>query len=96
MDEELVSNLARNHDVLLIIEEGSIGGFAAHVLQCLERRALLQIGAKVRTMMLPDAFIDHDTPKRMYDVARLNAPDIVTEALSALGQAEPVKEPKLA
>jgi len=96
LDEDLVSNLARNHDVLLIIEEGSIGGFSAHVLQCLERRALLQTGAKVRTMMLPDAFIDHDTPKKMYDVAKLNAPDIVTEALSALGQAEPVKESKLA
>ena len=96
LDVDLVCNLARNHDVLLIIEEGSIGGFAAHVLQCLERQELLQDGAKVRTMMLPDFFIDHDTPKKMYSDAGLNAPDIVATALSALGRAETVKEPKLA
>jgi len=96
LDVDLVCNLARDHDVLLIIEEGSIGGFAAHVLQCLERQELLQDGAKVRTMMLPDFFIDHDTPKKMYSAAGLNAPDIVATALSALGRAETVKEPKLA
>ena len=96
LDVDLVCNLARNHDVLLIIEEGSIGGFAAHVLQCLEGQELLQDGAKVRTMMLPDLFIDHDTPKKMYSAAGLNAPDIVATALSALGRAETVKEPKLA
>jgi len=96
LDVNLVCNLARDHDVLLIIEEGSIGGFAAHVLQCLERQELLQTGAKVRTMMLPDLFIDHDTPKKMYADAGLNAPDIVATALSALGRAETVKEPKLA
>ena len=96
LDVDLVCNLARDHDVLLTIEEGSIGGFAAHVLQCLERQELLQDGAKVRTMMLPDLFIDHDTPKKMYATAGLNAPDIVATALSALGRAETVKEPKLA
>ena len=96
LDVDLVCNLARDHDVLLIIEEGSIGGFAAHVLQCLEGQELLQDGAKVRTMMLPDLFIDHDTPKKMYSAAGLNAPDIVATALSALGRAETVKEPKLA
>ena len=96
LDVDLVCNLARNHDVLLTIEEGSIGGFAAHVLQCLERQELLQDGAKVRTMMLPDLFIDHDTPKKMYATAGLNAPDIVATALSALGRAETAKEPKLA
>ena len=47
-------------------------------------------------MMLPDIFIDHDAPKKMYDIARLNASDIVAAALSALGQVEPVNEPKLA
>ncbi len=96
LDVDLVCNLARDHDVLLTIEEGSIGGFAAHVLQCLERQELLQDGAKVRTMMLPDLFIDHDTPNKMYAAAGLNAPDIVATALSALGRAETVKEPKLA
>ena len=96
LDVDLVCNLARDHDVLLTIEEGSIGGFAAHVLQCLERQELLQDGAKVRTMMLPDLFIDHDAPKKMHAAAGLNAPDIVATALSALGQAETVEEPKLA
>ena len=96
LDQDLVARLARDHDVLLTIEEGSIGGFAAHVLKCLERLNLLQTGAKVHTMMLPDAFIDHDAPKKMYDVAKLNAPDIVAAALSALGRSEPVREPKLA
>ena len=96
LDVALVCNLARDHDVLLTIEEGSIGGFAAHVLQCLERQELLQDGAKVRTMMLPDIFIDHDAPKKMHAAAGLNAPDIVATALSALGRAETVGEPKLA
>ena len=96
LDVDLVCNLARDHDVLLTIEEGSIGGFAAHVLQCLERQELLQDGAKVRTMMLPDLFIDHDAPKKMHAAAGLNAPDIVATALSALGRAETVEEPKLA
>ena len=96
LDVDLVCNLARDHDVLLTIEEGSIGGFAAHVLQCLERQELLQDGAKVRTMMLPDLFIDHDAPKKMHATAGLNAPDIVATALSALGRAETVEEPKLA
>ena len=96
LDVDLVCNLARNHDVLITIEDGSIGGFAAHVLQCLERQELLQDGAKVRTMMLPDLFIDHDAPKKMHAAAGLNAPDIVATALSALGRAETVEEPKLA
>ncbi|MFP6726242.1 MAG: 1-deoxy-D-xylulose-5-phosphate synthase [Alphaproteobacteria bacterium] len=96
LDVDLVCNLARNHDVLITLEDGSIGGFAAHVLQCLERQELLQDGAKVRTMMLPDLFIDHDAPKKMYAAAGLNAPDIVATALSALGRAETVEEPKLA
>ena len=96
LDVDLVCNLARDHDVLLTIEEGSIGGFAAHVLQCLERQELLQDGAKVRTMMLPDLFIDHDAPKKMHAAAGLNAPDIVATVLSALGRAETVEEPKLA
>ena len=96
LDVDLVCNLARDHDVLLTIEEGSIGGFAAHVLQCLERQELLQDGAKVRTMMLPDLFIEHDAPKKLHAAAGLNAPDIVATALSALGRAETVEEPKLA
>jgi 1-deoxy-D-xylulose-5-phosphate synthase len=85
LDEDLVSNLARNHDVLITIEEGAIGGFAAHVMQCLERHKFLDQGLKIRTMMLPDIFIDHDAPATMYAAAALNAPDIVAMALGALG-----------
>ena len=85
LDEDLVSNLARNHDVLITIEEGAIGGFAAHVMQCLERHKFLDQGLKIRTMMLPDIFIDHDAPATMYAAAALNAPDIVATALGALG-----------
>ena len=85
LDEDLVSNLARNHDVLITIEEGAIGGFAAHVMQCLERHKFLDQGLKIRTMMLPDKFIDHDAPATMYAAAALNAPDIVATALGALG-----------
>ena len=96
LDEELICRLARNHDVLITIEEGAIGGFAAHVLQCLERHGLFDEGLKIRTMMLPDRFIEHDAPKEMYTAAALNAPDIVATALAALGQAHEVEAPKLA
>ena len=96
LDEDLVCNLARNHEVLITIEEGSIGGFAAHVLQCLERHELLDEGLKIRTMMLPDSFIEHNAPEEMYAIAALNAPDIVAKALAALGQAQEVETPKLA
>jgi 1-deoxy-D-xylulose-5-phosphate synthase len=96
IDVELVCDLARKHDVLITIEEGAIGGFAAHVLQCLEQHQLLDEDLKVRTMMLPDVFIDHDAPKDMYAAAALNAPDIVATALAALGQAQEIEAPKLA
>ena len=96
LDEELICRLARNHEVLITIEEGAIGGFAAHVLQCLERNRLLDEGLKIRTMMLPDSFIEHDAPEAMYAAAALNAPDIVANALAALGQAQEVEAPKLA
>ncbi len=96
LDEDMICRLARGHKVLITIEEGAIGGFAAHVLQCLERHGLLDEDLKVRTMMLPDCFIEHDSPTAMYTAAALNAPDIVATALAALGQAHKVKAPKLA
>ncbi len=95
-DEDLICELARSHKVLITIEEGSIGGFSAHVLQCLERHELLDNDLKIRTMMLPDSFIDHDAPEKMYAAAALNAPDIVAKALASLGQAQEVEAPKLA
>jgi 1-deoxy-D-xylulose-5-phosphate synthase len=84
LDEELVRKLALSHDVLLTIEEGSIGGFGAHILSYLTDTGLLDTGLRVRTMRLPDIFQDHDSPVKMYDDAKLNAPDIVSTALDAL------------
>ncbi|MBM3510335.1 MAG: 1-deoxy-D-xylulose-5-phosphate synthase [Alphaproteobacteria bacterium] len=86
LDRDLVTRLAREHEVLLTIEEGSVGGFAAHVLQFLAQAGMLDHGLKVRPMTLPDLFIDQDAPQKMYDVAGLNAPHIVRTALEALGK----------
>jgi len=88
IDTELVENLARKHDVLITIEEGSVGGFGSHVLGHLASTGLLDAGLRIRTMYLPDEFIDHDSPKSMYDHAQLNAEHIVERAVSALGQEE--------
>jgi len=85
LDEELIRRLARNHELLITIEEGSVGGFGAHVLQLLVNAGLLDRGLKVRTMVLPDRFIDHDKPEKMYDEAGLNASGIVAVALGAIG-----------
>ena len=83
LDEKLILDLARNHELLITIEEGSIGGFGAHVLQLLaERGALEQQGFKVRSMVLPDRFIDHNTPAAMYAEAGLDAAGIVAKVFS--------------
>ena len=86
LDRNLIARLAKEHEVLVTIEEGSIGGFGSHVLQYLAEAGLLDRGLKVRTMVLPDVFIDHDAPQRMYERAGLAAPDIVRTALAALGR----------
>jgi 1-deoxy-D-xylulose-5-phosphate synthase len=88
LDCELVRTLAENHEVLITIEEGAIGGFGSHVLQALADMGLLDRGLKVRSMVLPDRFIDHDTPARMYAEAGLDATGIVATALKALGRAD--------
>ncbi|MCW0180284.1 MAG: 1-deoxy-D-xylulose-5-phosphate synthase [Zavarzinia sp.] len=85
LDEDLIRRLAREHEVLVTIEEGSVGGFSSFVLHFLARNALLDRGLKVRPMVLPDIFIDQDSPSAMYDVAGLNARHIVAEVLAALG-----------
>jgi len=90
LDSELVRRLAREHEVLITIEEGSIGGFATHVMHDLAHAGLLESGVKFRPMTLPDFFIDHDAPQKQYDVAGLNARHIVTQALVALGVSEAV------
>ena len=86
LDRDLVLRLARGHEILITIEEGSIGGFGSHVLQTLIRSGKLDNGLKVRTMMLPDRFIDQDKPDVMYAKAGLDAAGIVNEALQALGR----------
>jgi len=86
LDCELVQRLAKEHEVLITIEEGSVGGFGSHVLHYLAEAGLLDRGLKVRTMVLPDTFIDHDSPARMYERAGLSAPTIVETALAALGR----------
>jgi 1-deoxy-D-xylulose-5-phosphate synthase len=86
LDTKLVERLAREHEVLITIEEGSIGGFGSFVLHHLATRGLLDAGLRVRPMTLPDRFIDHDSPQRQYDEAGLNARHIVATALSALGR----------
>jgi len=88
LDEDLIRDLARNHEVLITIEEGSVGGFGSHVLEFLSGEGLLDHGLKVRTMTLPDTFIDHDKPEVMYAEAGLDAAGIVTKVFSALGRTE--------
>ncbi|GGG18841.1 1-deoxy-D-xylulose-5-phosphate synthase [Caldovatus sediminis] len=88
LDAALVERLAREHEVLITIEEGAMLGFGAIVLQHLAARGMLDQGLKIRTLCLPDRFIDHDTPRRQYDEAGLNAPHIVAAALGALGRDE--------
>lgn len=85
LDEELIRNLAENHDVLITIEEGAIGGFGSHVMNFLAEDGLLDGGLKVRSMFLPDEFIDQDSPAAMYEQAGLTAADIACKALGALG-----------
>ena len=86
LDEELILRLAREHEVLVTIEEGARGGFGAFVLQLLAERGALDTGLKIRTMTLPDVFQDHDAPFKMYDTAGLNARHIAATALEALGR----------
>ena len=86
LDVALIERLAREHEVLITIEEGAIGGFSSHVLHHLAQHGLLDHGLKIRPMVLPDRFIDHDAPHLQYDEARLNARHIVDTALAALGR----------
>jgi 1-deoxy-D-xylulose-5-phosphate synthase len=86
LDVDLLLRLAREHEVLLTIEEGSIGGFGSFVLQTLAEQGVLDRGIKIRQMVLPDTFIDQDSPNAMYAKANLDAKGIVAKAFEALGQ----------
>lgn len=85
LDEEMILRLAREHEALITIEEGSIGGFGAFVLHLLADKGALDRGLKVRTLTLPDIFQDHDKPEAMYALAGLHADGIVASTLAALG-----------
>ncbi len=86
LDTDLVKRLADEHEVLITIEEGSVGGFGAFVLHELSAAGRLDNGLKIRTMTLPDTFIDQDTPAKMYAQAGLDADSIVETVFKALGQ----------
>ena len=81
LDKQLILKSAENHEVLITIEEGSIGGFGSHVANLLAENGIFDKGLKFRSMILPDVFIDQDTPERMYDVAGLNAKHIAQKVL---------------
>jgi 1-deoxy-D-xylulose-5-phosphate synthase len=86
LDVDLLLRLAREHEVLLTIEEGSVGGFGSFVLQSLAEQGVLDRGIKIRQMVLPDTFIDQDSPNAMYAKAALDTKGIVAKAFEALGQ----------
>ena len=94
LDVDLLLRLAREHEVLVTIEEGSVGGFGSFVLQALSDNGVLDAGCKVRTMVLPDVFLDQDSPAAMYATAGLDASGIIARVFEALGKdaaAETVK-----
>ena len=96
LDVELVTRLAREHEVLVTIEEGSVGGFGAYVLQSLAGQGSLDQGLRIRCMMLPDRFIDQDSPAAMYAAAGLDAKAIVAKVFEALGKDIDAETAKLA
>ncbi|SFD01071.1 1-deoxy-D-xylulose-5-phosphate synthase [Bosea sp. CRIB-10] len=91
LDEELILRLAREHEVLVTVEEGSVGGFGSHVLQLLAREGVLDRGLKIRSLVLPDIFQDHNKPEAMYAEAGLDAAGIVRTVEKALGPASAIR-----
>ncbi|MDF1856343.1 1-deoxy-D-xylulose-5-phosphate synthase [Pseudooceanicola sp.] len=87
LDRELILSLAADHEALITIEEGAVGGFGSHVAQLLADAGALDTGLKFRSMVLPDIFINQADPRRMYEVAGLNAADIEARVLDVLGVA---------
>ena len=79
LDEKLIMEAATNHEVLISIEEGSVGGFGSHVMQLLSDKGVFDRGLKFRSMTLPDVFIDQDTPENMYIKAGLDSQSIVNK-----------------
>jgi 1-deoxy-D-xylulose-5-phosphate synthase len=96
LDTDLVLRLANEHEVLITIEEGAIGGFGSYVLQALAEHSALDTGLRVRSMLLPDVFIDQDSPAAMYTRAGLDAKGIVRKVFEALGKDVKAETVKLA
>ena len=84
LDEKLIMEAASSHEVLITIEEGSIGGFGSHVMQLLSDRGVFDRGLKFRSMILPDIFIDQDTPEKMYEIAGLDSSSIANKVEETL------------
>jgi 1-deoxy-D-xylulose-5-phosphate synthase len=91
LDQELILKCAREHEVMITVEEGSIGGFGSHVKNLLSEKGIFDEGLKFRSMTLPDIFIEQDNPKKMYDAAGLNAPQISKKILDILFTKESIK-----
>jgi len=91
LDEELILKCAREHEIMITIEEGSIGGFGSHVENLLAEKGIFDNGLKFRSMTLPDIFIEQDNPKKMYDVAGLNSAQISKKILDILFTKDSIK-----
>ncbi len=91
LDQELILKCAREHEVMITVEEGSIGGFGSHVENLLSENGIFDKGLKFRSMTLPDTFIEQDNPKKMYDTAGLNASQISKKILDILFTKESIK-----
>ena len=91
LDQELILKCAREHEVMITIEEGSIGGFGSHVKNLLAEKGVFDKGLKFRSMTLPDTFIDQDIPKKMYEQAGLNSSHISKKILDILFTKDSIK-----
>ena len=91
LDEELIIKCAREHEILVSIEEGSIGGFGSHVKNLLAEKGIFDKGLKFRSMNLPDKFIEQNTPEKMYEIAGLNASQISEKILNILFNKNSIK-----
>ena len=85
LDRDMILSLAAEHEALITVEEGAVGGFGSHVAQLLSDERVFDRGLKFRSMVLPDTFIDQASPEAMYDIAAMNAPDIERKVLEVLG-----------
>lgn len=93
LDVGMIRDLAQNHEVLVTIEEGAVGGFGSHVLTYMANDGLLEDGLKVRAMMMPDEFFDQDKPEKQIEMAKLSAKDIVETVMTALGRESELSSP---